>query len=200
MINLTNQYKKIFGNYWRSVDQKIADLILKHLDVETESAYEVGFGSGHYMAFLKDIGVNVSGTEIRKKAYQDVVNKFKNVYGDIELNNYDIMEECKFHDMAYSTGLIQCLKPKEREVLISHIADISDKVVYVVPVIQKMRNIGSETDVAVDGCEEYETGIIAYQLSKKYAYVETGFWNRDEIELTDDFQWFYCDNKRIKLG
>ena len=150
MINPTNRYKKIFGNYWRSVDQKIADLILKHLDVETESAYEVGFGSGHYM--------------------------------------------------AYSTGLIQCLKPKEREVLISHIADISDKVVYVVPVIQKMRNIGSETDVAVDGCEEYETGIIAYQLSKKYAYVETGFWNRDEIELTDDFQWFYCDNKRIKLG
>ena len=35
------------------MDQKIADLILKHLDVETESAYEVGFGSGHYMAFFE---------------------------------------------------------------------------------------------------------------------------------------------------
>lgn len=192
----STRYKSIYGDFWSPVDKKIVTLLGKHVN-RGDSVHEIGFGSGHYLAYINDWGINVSGTEIRKDAYKSVKEKFVEKYPDIKLYNKDALTLSQHFDFVYSTGLIQCLKRDERRTFIRHISNISNKVMYTVPMILNDRNIGSVTRTGISGCEEYSTGNIAYELSKIYSYVETGVWDKNEILLKDDFIWFYCDMKRI---
>lgn len=192
---VSNSYKHVFGNYWKEVDDRITELIIKHTDT-TDRVLEAGFASGHYLAYLTDLGINVSGIEIREEAYSKTKLSFEDVYPQIQLYCGDVMHLHTEYDFIYSTGLIQCLPPKERNDFLYHISTIADKIMYTVPKLGEVRNAFSDEKVAVAGCKEYPTGDIAYQLSLLYGYVECGTWGKDDIKLDDDFQWFYCDNSR----
>lgn len=194
-MNKLKNYEKIYGFYWNPVDIKIKELIMKHITKEN-LLLEVGFGSGHYLAALSDEGFKVSGVEIRENAFRYVKEKFEIFYPQIKLIEGDVKYISDHYDLIYSTGLIQCLPVNKRKEFFIHIANLSSKVVYTVPKIVADRNIGSREMIAVSGCEEYETSNIAYELSKIYEYVESGIWYKDEIELDDDFIWFYCNNPR----
>lgn len=189
-------YRSIYGNFWYPVDIKISTLLCSHIN-NGDSVYEIGFGSGHYLAFINDLGIDVAGTEIREEAYQSVRKKFSEKYPNIKLYNDDALMIHQHYDLIYSTGLIQCLRKDERKAFIKHISNISDKVIYTAPRVSKDRNIGSTTKTGISGCEEYSTGNFAYELSEIYSYVETGIWSKNEIQLEDDFIWFYCDMKRL---
>jgi hypothetical protein len=189
------KYKTIFGNYWNPIDDKIISLILKHIELDDE-VFEVGFASGHYIAFLSDLGYKVSGVEIRKNVYEDTMKKFKNIYSNIELVNDDVFNIKGKYDLIYSTGLLQALPQKEQMKMIFFLSKMANKIVFIVPQILGRRNLGSKMPVAVTGCEEYLTDNVAYELSLAYSYVETGMWKKEEIGLEDNFLWFYCDTSR----
>lgn len=191
----TSNYNKIFGSYWKRVDAKITELIKQHIEKD-KKLFEIGFASGHYISSLTDEGYSVSGIEVREEAYENVKDKFKEFYPNVNLILGNIMDYMGEYDLVYSTGLIQCLQCEERIQLFKHISEIAPKVIYTVPKIEEDRNIGSNEKVAVSGCEEYKTANIAYELSGIYKYVETGIWDKEEIGLEDDFIWFYCNNPR----
>lgn len=194
-MQTSENYQRIYGNYWRTIDALIAKLILSHIK-EGDSVLEAGFASGHYLAYLSDAGVKVSGIEIRKDAFEKTKDSFKRDYSQIELLHGDVLDLNNSYSLIYSTGVIQCLPEKERSRFLHHISEMSDKVVYTVPRLEEMRNLGSKEAVAVAGCIEYQTGTIAYELSRVYGYVETGIWEKQDTGIEDDFQWFYCDYSR----
>ena len=196
-IYISENYWRIYGDFWNPVDKRIVELVKKHID-GNEHLLEVGFGSGHYLAALTDMGVNVDGIEIRYNAYEKTRKAFEKNYANVKLIHGDALNVNEKYDLVYSTGLVQCLPNDKRKVFFEHISKISDKVIYTVPQVLAQRNIGSLEAVAVSGCEEFVTNNLAYELSEIYKYVEVGIWNREDIGLDDDFVWFYCDSKREK--
>ena len=192
---ISEKYRKIYGNWWKTVDNRIVSMIKKHITTE-DSIFEVGFGSGHYLAYLNDEGYQVSGIEIREDAYKKAKSDFDVEYPNVILHQGDILKYSGNYSLVYSTGLIQCFEKVEREKYLYTMSCLANKAFYTVPVIIKKRNQDSSEQVAVCGCTEYETGNIAYELSTLYGYVETGFWKKEDICLDDDFQWFYCNNPR----
>lgn len=192
---ITEKYIRVYGTMWGEVDKKIKNLIMLHSS-EKENLLEIGFGSGHYLASLFEEDRIMTGVEIRKEAFQDVQKKFELEYPEIKLLYGDALSISGKYDLIYSTGLIQCLKIDKRKELLTHLAKMSDKVIYTVPKIDEIRNSNSKKPIGVGGCEEYETGNLAYELSTLYSYVEMGIWKKDEIDLSDDFIWFYCDGAR----
>ena len=190
------RYRNIYGDYWRTVDELIVDLICKHVD-KSEKILEIGFGSGHFLAALCDREYRVNGVELRKEAFEIVDNKFKREYREIQIYNRNVMSLTDSHyNLAFSTGLLQCMESEERSVFLAHIAAISDKAVFTVPLIINERNSNSNVQIGVDGCTEYDTRDIGYLLSKYYGYVENGIWGKEVIELEDDYVWYYCNNSR----
>lgn len=197
-VEAMGNYEKIYGSYWNPVDVKITNLIMNHISYE-DKILEAGFGSGHYLAFLSDRGYKVSGTEIRFQTFKKTKELFEGIYDSVQLFNEDIFNINETYSLIYSTGLIQCLDEDKRVKFMKHVASISNKVVYTVPQIISRRNVGSNINPGVQGCIEFETGNIAYELSGIYKYVETGTWNKEDINLTENFLWFYCDEKRNEL-
>lgn len=194
-MNELSNYYKIFGSYWKEVDSRIVSLIKQHIEYDSK-VLEVGFSGGHYIAKLTDDGYDISGIEIREEIYNETNDKFRKIYPDVNLMLGNIFDYNEKYDLIYSTGLIRCLKCKDRNEFLKHISDMAPKAVYTVPCIETERNIGSNQKVGVSGCEEYCTLNIAYELSTIYQYVETGIWGKDEIGLDDDFVWYYCNNPR----
>ena len=195
-MELSQRYRKVYGDYWRAVDELILELICKHINM-SDKILEIGFGSGHFLAALCDLGYKVEGIEIRKEVFESVKNSFKHDYDKIRIINDDVMLLSNNHySLGYSTGLLQCFKQEQKLAFISHIASICNKCVYTVPLITEDRNINSREKLGVEGCVEYNTNNIGYMLSKCYGYVETGIWQKNEIGMEDSFVWFYCNNSR----
>ena len=188
-------YKNLYGLFWNPVNTKTKELIMKHA-IKGNSLLEIGFGSGHYLAAFSDEGFNMSGVEIKENTFRNVKEKFDVFYPEIKLIQGDLKNISGYFDLVYSTGLMQCLPKHRRKEFFMHIATLSPKVIYTVPKINIDRNIGSRKKIAVAGCEEYETSNIAYELSKIYKYVESGTWYKDEINMDNDFIWYYCNNPR----
>ena len=195
-MKVSQRYKKIYGDYWRTVDEHIISLICKHIS-KSEKILEVGFASGHFLAALHDLGYDADGIELRKESFETTKNNFKEEYEKVRIFNGDVMSfSSHCYSIVFCTGLIQCFELMERSRFLSHIATLSKKAVYTVPLIKNERNVGSDEKAGVEGCTEYNTQDIAYLLSNYYGYVETGIWRKNEIEVEDDFMWFYCNNSR----
>ena len=199
MRGISEKYFKTYGNMWYKVDNNIKTLIISHTK-ENDKLLEVGFGSGHYLASISEENRVMTGVEIRKEAYNDTKIKLSTFYSDIELIEGDVLLVSGKYDLVYSTGLLQCINPNDRRRLLKHLAGLSDKAIFTVPRINDKRNDCSKIPVGVDGCVEYDTGDLAYELSVFYAYVEKGMWLRENISLKDDFIWFYCDCSRVLEG
>ena len=148
------------------------------------------------MRFLDEEGYkNLTGIEIRTEQYETTKKEFKKNGLQISLINANVLDIENKYDALYSTGLLQSLNNTDRTNLIEHVSRLAPLAIFVVPEIIYARNLGSKIDIAVDGCEEYPTGNLLWELSHFYSNIKSGVMNKEEIALKDNFIYFVCCNQ-----
>lgn len=178
--------------YWDKVSNEIGKVIRSTFN-KNMSICEIGFSGGHFLEWLEDIGYrNLSGIEIRTDQFKKTSEKFLAKGLKSNLICGDVLEIEEQFDGVFSTGLIQCLNKEERLRFIKHVANIAGMAIFTVPEIITDRNIGSVCKTAVDGCPEYQTSNIPYELSKFYDLVRIGRIEKKLTGINDTFIYYVC--------
>lgn len=182
--------------YWDKVSDEIGKIISSTFNKDM-SICEIGFSGGHFLEWLYDeYGgggyKNLTGIEIRKEQFKKTSEKFlaKNIKCNLICS--DVMEVIQRFDGIFSTGLLQCLNTQERLRFIEHAANMADTAIFTVPEIVTERNIGSNFETAVEGCHEYQTGNIPYELSRYYDLIRIGRIEKKITKINDTFIYFVC--------
>lgn len=178
--------------YWDSVSDQISYLFRRTFTKDM-SILEIGFGGGHFLEWLWSHGYRtISGIEIRENQYNETIEQFKKKKLPIELINGDVLNHKKHYDAVYSTGLIQCLNPRQRLFFFEHVSSIANVAIFTVPEILENRNMESNQLTAVAGCKEYKTGNIPYELSRFYDVVNVGRIDKEVTHIEDTFIYYIC--------
>lgn len=178
--------------YWDSVSNEIGKALYTQF-MKNMAICEIGFSGGHFLEWLYDKGyTKLYGIEIRKDQFLKTQKSFQEKNLKINLILGDVLDFNQKYDGVYSTGLIQCLDVQERERFLNHVSQMAKIAVFTVPEIKVDRNIGSDQLVAVDGCKEFATGNIPYELSQFYDEVRVGRINKSKTHIEDTFLYFIC--------
>ena len=195
-------YMSMYKGFWPIASERIYQLVINNIDSNTDSICEIGFASGHLIAMLalrynatKSRPYKLYGVEIRKEAYEETKAKFRSAGIEATLFHGDAMNLFGHCSIIYSTGLLQCLRNKERSNLIKHMADIADKAIFIVPRINENRNLSSSQKVGIAGCNEYATNQLLDQLIKCFHIVTYAHWSKKDLGLDDDFLVFVCQGR-----
>lgn len=180
--------------YWDEVSEQIGN-ILKSVFTHEMKICEVGFGGGHFLEWLNEMGyTKIAGIEIRQDQYNMTLENFKDKELSIDLRCGDVLNCTERFDGIYATGLIQCLDRENRQRFLTHISQMADLAVFTVPEIKENRNLESKKQVAVEGCREFTTGNIPYELSLYYDRVRVG---KIKTCIDDDFIYYVCYKEKV---
>lgn len=183
---------ELYENYWPKASEYIFELLINNID-ENSRIFEVGFSSGHILYALLKNGYIVEGCEIRKEEFDLTESRLKKYGFENCLLLENVMNIKTTYDVVFTTGLIQCFWGKERQDFIIKLASLAPKVVIISPEILCDRNTGSKMDRGVSGCAEYDTSLLVWELSHVFSKVRVGKWERDLLELKDDFVYYICE-------
>ena len=176
--------------YWDTVSEEIGKIFRRELKKDM-SILEIGFSSGHFLEWLNELGYKkLTGIEIREGQYKKTLERFKTK--NIELILGDVLEYQKKFDALFSTGLIQCLDNEQRINFLDHVSQMADIAIFTVPEISSNRNIESNLEIAVEGCKEFATGSIPYELSLYYDTVRIGKIDRSISRISDIIIYYIC--------
>lgn len=180
--------------YWDMASEEIGKQLIKYFS-KTMRICEVGFSGGHFLQFLDMEGYkNLSGVEIRTEQYDITRKSFEEIGLQIDLINDNVLNIDNKYEALYSTGLLQCLNTADRAKMIEHLSLMAPLAIFVVPEIICARNLGSKIAIAVNGCEEYSTENLLWELSGFYQDVRSGVMAKEVIRLKDNFIYFVCKN------
>lgn len=185
--------KNKFQYYWDAASEEIWKILERNIS-KTDKICEIGCAGGHFLAKLYDEGYGqLSGVEIREDEIKRTQQDFEIQGISVKLINKDVLEVHEKYDVVFTTGLLQCFRETERAAMMEHLSKMAATTIIVVPEIKENRNIASQQEVAVDGCEEFSTGNFEWELSKYYSIVRSGKIDKETIGLKDNFLYFICE-------
>jgi 2-polyprenyl-3-methyl-5-hydroxy-6-metoxy-1,4-benzoquinol methylase len=181
--------------YWDAASEQIWKLLERNANRE-DRICEVGCASGHFLFHLSRQGYKqLTGIEIRQAELAQTKALFEQNHVQADLVCANVLDIEQQFDFVFTTGMIQCFEGRQRRAMLEQLGKMAPKVMIVVPEIIKQRNNGSNQEVAVAGCTEYETGSLEWELFPYFDEIYSGILKKSEIQLEDNFLYYICSRK-----
>jgi len=190
-----NIIKKEF--FWDEVSQSFYKIIKSYIKKD-DKILEFGSASGHISYRLAKEGHIVTLLDIRKNEIKVAQNIFKKNNVRATFICRDIFNEFGNYDIAWDSGLIQCLPDEQKEKLIEKISSISKKMILFYPDIRdphKIRGTNQNSIPGVGNALEYDIEKIPEITKKYFHHISTGKLEAVEIKMNYGMYWIYASNE-----
>jgi hypothetical protein len=171
--------------------------VLTTLTDKRTAILEVGSGTGHISYLLARRGNPMSLNDIRTECLTESARHFKAhglTFKTITGSLYGIKKQYPF---IWNSGLIQCLRGRERERFVTHLAQIGSRVCLFYPdtdSIAKVKGKNAKKLPGVDDAVEYSVIDVPALMNKHFAKVTLGELSAQEIDLPYRMYWICGEN------
>lgn len=191
------QLRRKYGPYaWSKTSQAFYGL-LKQSIAPCESVLEFGSSTGHVSFRLAREGHRLTLLDIRAKPIEEAKLIFAKAGVDAHFSIGNFLEHDEPYGLLWNSGLIQCLLPEERELLLHHATRLSDRLMLFYPdtdASKKVRGEDRAQTPGVNGCMEYSVAELPEHFCRHYDKVSWGRLTARNLGLPFDMFWLKGDN------
>lgn len=190
--------KKLYGLYeWTSTSEAFYNVIRKFVKKE-DNILEFGSSTGHISFRLAKEGYDIALLDIRKDAIEIAKSNFEKKKVRANFIYADIFDFTDRYDIAWNSGLIQCLNDKDKIKLIKKMASITNRLLLFYPDVENPNKKRGKNETAIPGvgdAKEYSIRKIPEIVYGNFNEIYLGALEMDTIGLEFAMHWIYAQKE-----